>query len=193
MSYLPINSWDQHNDEYIDLKDIDQFNISDSIIVESDVILPENDIYTFTMENENVVVSDLFLIISHQDYDFDNFNILGSRIRLQIDNCIVYEIDMDVNLVMAKIVGKKIKQYDNIIEIPIIFFDLEKSLIYNKYPLFNTTTQNIKIFLPLTNCSLSLKYKKYYIYEEKPQQSIFNPIIQIHKEICQYSDNNNIE
>lgn len=118
-------------------------------------------------DEENTCISDLYLIINKSYQIESTINELFNEIQLclEINGQHTCYISMFLNLIIANLLDKSIKELDDEIKLPLIFFDMNKydKLVGCKFPLF--IYDNIKVgFLKmpkLIDLDARIEYRKY--------------------------------
>lgn len=188
--YIPKSEWDNYDLKYIEDSDLNKDDdISDDYeIIDSDILFPKNSEVRCDIRYEDILISDLKIKIKIDDYDKDlnNNNLLNNKLLFYIGGSIVMELSMEINLLLAKLSEKNKKEYDDLIEIPVVLFDLQKNKL-KKFPLFLVNYQVVSIVIKITDNDSIIKngvifsYRKYKCNKSNSAiniSSIEYPIIQ---------------
>lgn len=169
--YIPKSKWDDYDINYPDNYDFDNSDndIDDSYeIVNSDMIIPYRSEIEYEITYDYVLISDLRIKIKLNHYDIGNNymnKLLHINLYFYVCGSIVSAFTMEINLLLANILEKNKKELDEFIELPIVFFDLEKNKFSNKFPLFLMDHSNIKIKIDnldeIADNGIIITYKKY--------------------------------
>lgn len=138
-------------------------------------------------ESEPCVLSDLVMKITKSEigYDYSVNDIIRdfSAVTFYVENRPgrqFFNVDITTNLFLAKLLDKKIKEYDDTIEIPIVAFDISKSFKESKYNwgnkfpicLVENSTVTIHLF-PIILRNVSFSYRRYNVKSNIDYKNIF--------------------
>lgn len=188
--YLPKSKWDNYDIAYRD--DItnndsnDDYSCDDYEVIKSNIIKPYSGHCYYLIEYDQSLISDLKMRIKLNQFTLEDNHksaILNMELIFIIRhvNGIRYCLLMETNLILANILGKKIKHYDDIIEIPIIFFDMVKSEFKGKFPLFMMKNGWLTLEIHLGNTvknfsnGINFSYRKYPYQDTTIKPNIFDP------------------
>lgn len=168
--YIKKSEWDDYDIKY---ENDNPSNYSTDIyddyeIYNSDIIYPLGSNLIYNIEYDNILISDLKIKIKLNNLEFSAENInklLDINLCFRAGLSVINNLSMELNLLLAHILGKHQKEYDDFLEIPIIFLDLERNKFGNKYPLFlvkylltNIDVSNIN---DIANSGVIFSYRKY--------------------------------
>lgn len=114
---------------------------------------------------EYVCISDLYLVYKKSDFEFTINKYKDTCISLIIGGSQIYILSLFYIMIIANMIDKKIKEFDDEIKIPLVLFDLSKynSSLGNKFPLFAMKYHEVSITIvdgfPITDARI--EYRKY--------------------------------
>lgn len=124
--------------------------------------------YNVTFPLENVCISDLCLVFKSRNIDPNLYTLFAkTQIILEIGGNNIYIIPLFINSIIATLIDKSVKQDDDLIKIPLIFFDISKRnrISGTKFPLYAIRNRQVTISLISLPESISLytqlEYRKY--------------------------------
>ncbi len=146
-------------------------------IIESDDVHISQQTFRLVLKEQNIgrhyVVSDLTLKIRRSD--IGDANIMDifeySKIEFGANEMLIISINFSVNMFLAHIHNKKIKEYDDVIEIPLVIFEMNNQDKFGgKFPLSITEHGHPKICLYMHNVSplkqVKFSYKCFYLNDD---------------------------
>lgn len=132
---------------------------------------------------DNVCISDLVLVCKKSDIECNTMNIFDRfETQLIINGSRILQLQLIINLVMAKLIDKEIKEIDNEIYIPLVLFNIGKynELDGNKFPLYRFKDKRITIYFRWFNgkikSDMRIEYRKYKLKCVSNPTIMFNEI-----------------
>lgn len=171
-AYVEKSTWDDQITDYCynfenDTSSI--YNDDDYEIYESEPYLyKSNNRFCHIIKFDHVLISDLRIKIKLNQYyleEKDKDKLLDLTLYFDTGGSCVNMLSMNNNLLLAHILGKKKKEYDTTIELPIIFFDMEKNYFDGKFPLFLARYHEIRIhvydYADIIKNGVIFQYRRY--------------------------------